>query len=122
MAALCCLLCLCRHRQDSFKLWSHLRGHIECVVWTLLRQRIETAPVLFIDRRDQAIISTITKLTPFRLQRLHGQFCVWCGDERPQKQSSVSVSCRCGSRREIHPGRVDGPPAAHPRPVLQRYT
>ena len=99
-------------------MWTQLRNYIETCAWTLVRCRLDGAPVKFVDRRRTAVATAFTKLTDERITKVqgrhHGASLRWMlrvsvrcaplstlGDTartRLHEHVSVAMSCRrsCG--------------------------
>ena len=54
-------------------MWTQLRNYIETCAWTLVRCRLDGAPVKFVDRRRTAVATAFTKLTDERITKVQGQ-------------------------------------------------
>ena len=61
-----------RQRAEHMSLWGHIRGHVECVVWAMMRQRVDAVPVEIPDRREALFKDQLTSLHADRLARLRG--------------------------------------------------
>ena len=53
-------------------MWTQLRNYIETCAWTLVRCRLDGAPVKFVDRRRTAVATAFTKLTDERITKVQG--------------------------------------------------